>query len=279
MFVADDASPPVKTAQNPLPTDLTSLRLHLQLPQQQQQLVTSSLQQRQQQQSPKCGPHKRFQQQPVSPQRSHQQPQEEHQTARAPSYTESPASAVDRSARSSTRGGCTEEMVKQDVQPEHVPAQHPTRSIASINARAVDETVGCADVTMRPSDGHLHRSSHVSAAHDVTAVQRSTLNNPVRIKAPGSSTAGRNRPRPVPSSLQPIKIEEGEKVRTGSTDLHHKSVWSTKTSSSSFISFARRSTPWCRLNIQNRDVVDLWPSLQRIDDVIRLATHGGRSCH
>lgn len=199
VFVADDASPPVKTAQDHLPTDITILQHLQQLPQQQNQLVTSSLQQRQHQQSPKCGPRKRFQQQPVSPQRCQQQPQQEHQVARVPSSTEGPAGAVDRSVRSSTRGGCTERRVKQDVQPDHVPAKHPSRPMALINARAVDGHVGCADVTKRPSKGHVYQSSHVSAAHDVTAVPRSTINHPARIRPPGSATAGRNRPRPVPS--------------------------------------------------------------------------------
>lgn len=204
MFVADDESPPVKTAQIHLPTDNTNLQHLQQLPQQQQQLVTSSIQQRQQQQSHKCIPHKRFQQQPLSSQRCHQQPQLEHQVAREPSST---ASAVDRSVRSSTRGGCTEVSVKPDVQPE----QHPTCLIASIKARDVDETVGCADVTMRPSEGHVHLSSHVSAAHDVTAVLRSTINNPGRLNTPGSSTAGRKSSRSVPSKVFSQQKLKGER--------------------------------------------------------------------
>lgn len=249
-FVVDDASPPAKTVQQQLPTDLISLQLHQQLPQQQQQLVANSLQQRQQQQSPKCGPHKRFQQQPVSPQRCHQPPQQEHQVARVPSSTEDPASAVDRSARSSTRGGCTEERVMQDVQPEHAPAQHPTRPMASINARAVDETVGCTDdVIMRSSEGHVHQSSHVSAAHDVTAVQQGTITTPVHIKAyrvinrrtdPSSASV-------VESPSNNNKIEGGEKEHAKKI-IACNNVWPTTTTSLPFESFASDSTAWCQLN-------------------------------
>lgn len=212
LFVADDASPPVKTAQIHLPTDHISMQLHHQLPHQQQLLVTSSLQQRQQH-SPKCGPHKRFQQQPVSPQRYHHQPQQEHQVARVPSSTEGPAVAVDRSARSSTRGGCTEARVKQDVQPEHVPAQHLIRLMASIDARAVDGTFGCADVTKRHVSDTC--TSHATCPQPMTsAVQHCTITTSVYTKAPGSSTAGRNRPRPVSSSVPSQHKLKGERKNT-----------------------------------------------------------------
>lgn len=184
-FVEDDQQdPPVKTAQQPLPMNTIPQLLHQLL---QHQLVTCQLhiilEQRRQQQSHKCGPPKRFQQQPVSPQRC-QQPCEEHQVARAASSTEGPAGAVDRSARSSTRGDCTVTRVKQDVQPEHIiPAQHPTRPMASINAVAVDGKVGCADVTKRLCKGHVQHASHVSKApDDVTTVHHSTIINPAHIK-------------------------------------------------------------------------------------------------
>lgn len=235
VFVADDASPPVKTAQIHLPTDHISLQLHHQLPHQQQLLVTSSLQQRQQQHLPKCDPHKRFQQQPVSPQRCHHQPQQEHQVARVPSSTEGPAVAVDRSACSSTRGGCTEARVKQDVQPEHVPAQHPTRSMASIHVRAVDENVGCADVTKRQvSDTCI---SHSTCPQPMTsAVQHCTITTSVHTKAPGSSTAGRNRPRPVSSRVSSQHKLKGERKNTleAPAIISSNNARSTKTTSPQF---------------------------------------------
>lgn len=191
VFVEDAAmDPPVKTAQQQkLPTDII-LQLHQQLPQ--QQLVTSRLQQRRQQQhSRKCGPRQRFQQQPVSPQRCRLQPYGEYQVARAPSFTEGPAGAVDRSARSLTRGRCTEGRVK-GTQPEQIiPEHHPTSSMASINGLAVDGKVGCADVIKRLATYHRHpmTSQQCNKAPPRT---RSTSRHT------GSSSAGRNRPRPVP---------------------------------------------------------------------------------
>lgn len=168
-IVEDAASPPAKTVQPSLPTNITALQHLQQLPhQQQQQLVTRSLQRQQQQQSPKCGSQTRFQQQPVSPQRSDQQPPKEHQVARVAYFTEGPADAVDRFARSSSQGSCTE---LKDVQPEHSPVHHPTPQAAVINARAVNESFG----VMEQSIGHVHLSSHVSP-RDVTTVQRSTTN-------------------------------------------------------------------------------------------------------
>uniref|UniRef100_A0A8D8B0K2 (northern house mosquito) hypothetical protein n=1 Tax=Culex pipiens TaxID=7175 RepID=A0A8D8B0K2_CULPI len=251
-FVEDDQQdPPVKTAQQPLPMNTIPQLLHQLL---QHQLVTCQLhiilEQRRQQQSHKCGPPKRFQQQPVSPQRC-QQPCEEHQVARAASSTEGPAGAVDRSARSSTRGDCTVTRVKQDVQPEHIiPAQHPTRPMASINALAVDGKVGCADVMKR------------TASDDVTAVHHSTTTNPVHIKAhrfllrrtQSSAASASKSPRRF-SSVK--KIEGGEKERTGifkaDQPQHHLQLVSNVRSreqaatTSSSESSARCRSTWCRL--------------------------------
>lgn len=167
-IVEDAASPPAKTVQPSLPTNITVLQHLQQLPHQQQQPVTRTLQRQQQQQSPKCDSQTRFQQQPVSPQRSNQQPPKEHQVARVASFTEGSTDAVDRFARVSSQGSCTE---LKDVQPEHSPAQHPAPQAAVINARAVNESVG---VMEQPIE-HVHLSSHVSP-RDVTTVQRSTTN-------------------------------------------------------------------------------------------------------
>uniref|UniRef100_A0A8D8B3C8 (northern house mosquito) hypothetical protein n=1 Tax=Culex pipiens TaxID=7175 RepID=A0A8D8B3C8_CULPI len=250
-FVEDDQQdPPVKTAQQPLPMNTIPQLLHQLL---QHQLVTCQLhiilEQRRQQQSHKCGPPKRFQQQPVSPQRC-QQPCEEHQVARAASSTEGPAGAVDRSACSSTRGGCTERRVK-DTQPELIiPAKHPTRPMASINALAVDGKVGCADVMKR------------TASDDVTAVHHSTTTNPVHIKAhrfllrrtQSSAASASKSPRRF-SSVK--KIEGGEKERTGifkaDQPQHHLQLVSNVRSreqaatTSSSESSARCRSTWCRL--------------------------------
>uniref|UniRef100_A0A8D8CKT3 (northern house mosquito) hypothetical protein n=1 Tax=Culex pipiens TaxID=7175 RepID=A0A8D8CKT3_CULPI len=254
-FVVDAAKdPPVKTAQQQkLPTDFI-LPIHQQLPQ--QQLVTSRLQQRLQQRHPhRCDPQQRFQQQPVSSQRCRQQPCGAHQVARGSSSSKGPADAVDRSACSSTRGGCTERRVK-DTQPEFViPAKHPTRPTASINAFAVDGKSGCADV--------IKRVCHVSTtSDDVTAVHHSTTKNPVHIKAhrfllrrtqPSAASATKS-PRRF-SSVK--KIEGGEKERTGifkaDQPQHHLQLGSNvrsqeqaATTSSSESSTRCRST-WCRL--------------------------------
>uniref|UniRef100_A0A8D8NRY4 (northern house mosquito) hypothetical protein n=1 Tax=Culex pipiens TaxID=7175 RepID=A0A8D8NRY4_CULPI len=249
-FVVDAAKdPPVKTAQQQkLPTDFT-LPIHQQLPQ--QQLVTSRLQQRlQQQHSHRCDPKQRFQQQPVSSQRCRQQPCGAHQVARASSSSKGPAGAVDRSACSSTRGGCTERRVK-DTQPELIiPAKHPTRPMASINALAVDGKVGCADVMKR------------TASDDVTTVHHSKTTNPVHIKAhrfllrrtQSSAASASKSPRRF-SSVK--KIEGGEKERTGifkaDQPQHHLQLVSNVRSreqaatTSSSESSARCRSTWCRL--------------------------------
>lgn len=141
--------------------------------------------------------------------------------ARVPSSIEGPAVAVDRSACSSTRGGCTEARVKQDVQPEHVPAQHPIRSMAAVNARVVDESFGCADVTKRQvSDTCINHSTCPQPM--TSAVQHCIITTSVHTKAPGSSTAGRNRPRPVSSRVSSQHKLKGERKNTGSTSDHQQ---------------------------------------------------------
>lgn len=177
---ATEAKTPIKTAWPQLSANNIILLPYLELSQ--QQSVPSKDPPHRQQQSHKCGPEKRFQQQPICPQRCRQTPYEGHQSAREPSSTEGPAGAVDRSRCSSTRGSCTERKERKS-RPESTLTSHSTRPMAAIDIRAIDDDV-YADVTKRFCEAHVPHSSHVSkAAHDVTTMHRSIITNLVHIKA------------------------------------------------------------------------------------------------